>query len=141
MSRRTIRGLPLLALLGAAIAGTACSTQDPFESPVAPTPTQTTETFSGTLGINGAFTHQFVSNRGAVTATLTSVTPDATVVVGFSLGTWNGSTCSATLPNDQALQGAVIYGTVNAAAPLCLRVYDVGKVVEPVTYEVAVVHY
>ena len=135
-----LRGLPLLALLLVTGAAADCS-NDNLTSIVAPTPTQQTDTFGGTLGVNGGITHQFVGNRGTVTATLSSVAPDATVVVGVSLGTWNGATCAAILPNDQAVQGSIIYGTVNATGTLCVRVYDVGKVVEPLTYEVTVVHF
>ena len=134
------RGLPLLALLVAAFVASACS-NDQTTTPIAPSLTPITDTFAGTLGINGGNTFQFVSNRGAVTATLSSVTPDSTVVVGLSLGTWNGATCAAVLPNDQAVQGSIIYGTVNATGTLCVRVYDVGKVVEPLAFEVLVVHY
>jgi hypothetical protein len=140
MIRLASRGLLVLAFLGAAFAASACSS-DEITSPVAPTPTQVTDTFAGTLTVNGATTYQFVSNRGAVTATLTSVAPDSTIAIGFSLGSWNGSTCAAILPNDQAIQGSVIYGTVNTTGTLCLRVYDVGKLVDPLTFEVSVVHF
>jgi len=134
------RGLVPLALLLAALVASACST-DETTSIVAPTPVQQTDTFGGTIGVNGATTFQFASNRGAVTATLSSVAPDSTVVIGVSLGTWNCVTGSNALPHDQAVQGSIIYGTVNATGSLCVRVYDVGKILEPVTFEVVVVHF
>ena len=133
-------GHALLAFLLLAGAAAACSNND-ATSLVAPSPTQSTDTFAGTLGVNGGSSFHFVSNRGEVTATLSSVAPDSSVIVGVSLGTWNGASCSAVLSNDQAIQGTVIYGTVNATGTLCVRVYDVGKVVDPLTYEVKVVHF
>lgn len=140
MIRVSTRGLPLLALLVATLVASACAGED-FSLPAAPTPTETTDTFAGTLSVNGGTTFQFLSNRGTVTATLRSVAPDPTIAVGLSLGTWNGATCSAVLSNDSAIQGSVIYATVNATGLLCVRVYDVGKLVEPLTFELGVVHF
>ena len=134
------RGLRTLASLVFAAAAAACS-NDNLTSTVAPSPVQVTDTFAGTLTVNGGTTFQFLSTRGTVTATLSSVAPDSTIAVGMSLGTWNGASCSAILSNDLAFLGAAIYGTVNATGTLCVRVYDVGKLVDPLTFEVAVVHY
>jgi hypothetical protein len=101
----------------------------------------TTETFAGTVTLNGATTHVFsVTQRGTVTATLTAVGTDNTAVIGVSLGTWNGTTCQIILANDQAVVGAGATGTVSGVGNLCLRVYDVGKLTAPATYSVDVVH-
>jgi len=127
------------ALLAGALGAAACddnSTVIPTPSPV-----QQTETFAGTLTINGGVTFSFTSNRGAVTATLSTVAPDSTVVLGMSLGVWNGITCNATLPNDQAVQGSTIYGTVNTTGALCVRLYDVGKMADSLDFEVKVIHF
>lgn len=137
MSNRLLQAAVIVTLAAAAA---ACSSEDP-STIVTPTPTETTDTFAGTLGVNGAVTFQFVGNRGNVTATLSSVTPDSTIQVGISLGTWNGITCSAVLSNDAALQGTSIFGTVNATGTLCVRIYDVGKVVDPLGFEIKVVHF
>ena len=48
--------------------------------------------------------------------------------VGLSLGTWTGSACQVVIANDNALQGAIVTGTVTSAASLCVRIYDIGKV-------------
>ena len=137
MIRLPTRGLGPLALF----VFTAACANDNLTSTLAPTPTQVTDTFAGTLTVNGGTTFQFLGTRGTVTATLSSVAPDSTIAVGMSLGTWNGASCSAILSNDLAFLGAAIYGTVNATGTLCLRVYDVGKLAEPLTFEVAVVHF
>ena len=61
-------------------------------------------------------------------------------MVGLSLGTWNGTSCQIVLANDKATQAAVVIGTASSAGSLCVRVYDVGNVADPITYEIQVVH-
>jgi hypothetical protein len=132
----------LAAMLGAALSAAACS--NPSTLPTTPTTPAPiiTDTFTGTLTRNGATTFPFsVATTGAVTATLTAVS-DSSVVVGMSLGVWTGaaSTCSALLSNDQAAQGTTIVGTASGIGTLCLRVYDIGRVVDPIDYSVTVQH-
>jgi len=62
-----------------------------------------------------------------VTATIKSVSPDSTIVIGISLGSWSGSACSWAVANDISLQGTSITGTTTATTNLCVRIYDVGK--------------
>lgn len=131
---------PLAVLVASALFVSACS-----NSPTTPTTTTTTtsvtDTFSGTLNPNGASSFPFsVAAQGFVYATLTSVA-DQTTIVGMSLGTWNGTACSTSgIQNDQAVQGATITGSVSGVGTLCVRVYDVGKVVGALDYQVTVVH-
>ncbi|HJR60509.1 MAG TPA: hypothetical protein VJ813_13955 [Vicinamibacterales bacterium] len=129
-------------LLAAAVVVGGCD-NDVGNTPTEPAPT-TTDTFTGTININGAMTHTFpIVAAGTVTATLTEVTPDATVAVGFALGTWNASasTCQQVIPNDAALQGLILTGNVAGAGTLCVRLYDPGsKLTGPVGYTVTVVH-
>jgi hypothetical protein len=138
--RSSLGRLALCALL---LPLSACDTNSDLFEPLTPTqPVSVTEVFRGTIDRNGANTHPFiVSVASTVTATLKTVGPDPAVLVGFSLGTWNGTTCQITLANDQALQGAVIVGNVSSFGNLCLRLYDVGKITEPTSYEVEVVHF
>ncbi len=133
-----------LWLCGAAMATMillpACSKDTPT-TPTTTTPETVTDTFSGTITANGAATHSFaVKTTGSVTATLTSLSPNAELVVGFGVGTWNGSVCNVVLARDRAVQSTVIYGNVNASGELCVRIYDVGNVTEPTDYSVTVVH-
>jgi len=121
----------------------ACGDDD-LQNPTSPTPAPTvTETFSGTVNQNGAATHNFSSQAsGTVTATLTTLAPDSSLVVGLALGTWNGSVCQQILPNDRATQGTVITGGVSSFGSLCVRIYDVGNIPagQPASYEITVVH-
>jgi hypothetical protein len=136
MIRGSLRGLAALAIV---LLSGACGDN----SDVAPTPdpVSVTEAFAGTLQPQDAESHPFSSARGTVTATLVTLAPDTAGTVGFSLGTWSGTQCAVVLANDKATQGTVILGTVNGTGSLCVRMYDIGTIAEPVTYEVRVVHF
>src|SRR5262245_35329112 len=136
VSSRAYRWLaPLL------FAGLAAACDDDALPVVAPDRVTVTETFAGTLTPNDGETFPFASQFGIVTATLLTIAPDNTLTLGLSLGTWNGLTCAVVLANDKAAVGITVTGTVNTIGNLCVRVYDVGTVSEPLTYEVRVVHY
>jgi len=105
------------------------------------TPVTTTETFSGDLKVNGAATYVFlVTTTGTVTVQLTAIDPAGSPVFGVSLGTWNGTSCQIIIANDAAALNATVTGNVTAATSLCARVYDAGKLTDPLTYTITVVH-
>ncbi len=136
MRRPSIRQIALFLFV---ITAAACGGTDTF--PVAPTPEPVTETFSGTINHNGAAQHAFIAQiAGTVTATLAAVSPDKTIAIGFALGTWNGSSCHLVFTNDSALEGTVITGGASSAGTLCVRVYDVGNIVDTTDYVVTVAH-
>ena len=139
------RRLLLIPLL-AAVA--ACGgNKDPF-LPTGPStlPTVLTETFSGTLTRNSAYTHPFsVTDSGDVSVFLiTSVDArdaNSSIPIGVSLGTWNGASCAIVIANDNVAPGSSITGRATAAGNLCVRVYDVGFVPAASTYELLIDHY
>src|SRR4029453_3721929 len=89
----------------ACVLGLAAGCDNDTTTPTPIDPTIFTEVFSGTINQNGAARPPFVSpSAGAAVAPLPSVTPDATQVVGLSLGTWTGSTCQIVIANDKATQ-------------------------------------
>ena len=126
------------ALLLGTLGASACS----GSVATAPTTaaTATIDTFSGTLTKTGAATYAFATGSGGVTATVTTISPDSAVVIGISMGVWNGSTCQVVLSNDNATQGTVVVGNATTAGNLCIRVYDVGLVVQPEAYRIDVSH-
>lgn len=128
-------------LLTAVLAMSACAAGGTTTTPTTPTtPVTYTDAFNGTLNVNGAASYPFtVSAAGFVYATLTTVS-DTSISMGVSLGTWNGTSCNVVLANDQATQGITVIGSASGIGILCARVYDVGKVVTPVTYMLTVVH-
>jgi hypothetical protein len=103
MLRRIACGLGLAALMALA---SGCGTTT--TTPIVGTPLPTAETFSGLLYPVNANVFSFVAQTGgAVTATLTSVGPDATQTIGFSLGTFNTATnqCSVVFDNNPRVKG------------------------------------
>ena len=132
----------VLAVVAAALLGWACDDNTTPTTPTNPTaPVETTtETFSGDLTVNGARTFAFGSQAGTVTATLTSLGPDSTLAVGFSLGTWSGSVCTIVLANDNALQGTIVIGAAGSISTLCVRIYDVGNLTETLPFLITVEH-
>lgn len=136
--RRTFCGTVLL--MGALLAAGCDNDPDIGDTPTTPAPT-VTDTFTGSINVNGATTHTFaVTSAGLVTATLTTVTPDATIQVGLGLGTWNGTNCQLILTKDDALQGNAVTGLTSGSGTLCARIYDVGKLTESLGYTITVVH-
>lgn len=133
---------PVLAVVVVALTIWACGDNGTVDTPTSPTePVETvTETFAGTLTPNGARTFPFSALAGAVTATLTTLGPDSTLAVGLSLGTWSGSVCQIVLANDNAVQGSIVVGEASTISSLCVRVYDVGNLDEPLDFVVTVTH-
>jgi hypothetical protein len=128
--------LRLLLVMSIGVIASACGgNSSSSTTPTSPSlPTVLTETFSGTLTHNAAYTHPFsVAGAGSVTVFLISSTNasnlgDNQIPLGVSLGTWNGATCAIVIANDNVAPGSSITGTATAAGNLCVRVYDVGFV-------------
>jgi hypothetical protein len=136
MHRFSCRAL-LLSI--AILAMGACSNNNP----IVPTPPSgpVTDTYSGTLSKNGAFTHAFsISSLGSITASIVSLAPNVSQIVGFQLGVWNGTSCTASSSTDVATTGSSITLTASSAGIVCVRLYDVGFVDTPVLYQLQVVH-
>ena len=146
------------ALLLVAVAASACNDNNNFSTPTGPTtpPTVLTETFSGTLAKNAAYTHPFaVSDAGDVSVFLVRSAdpgnPDNNAIpLGVSLGTWNSitSSCAVVIANDSILPAntnnpsqGTLTGRATAAGNLCVRVYDVGFVTGAANYELLIDHY
>jgi hypothetical protein len=112
-------------------------------NPNNPTPTEVTETFTGTITQNGAATITYdTATAGTVTATLTALAPDATSVIGFALGTWDGSACQLVIVDPAGTTGSVHGANVSTKGTYCVHLYDVGKITadQAVTYTVTVEH-
>ena len=145
-----------LSVVAVAAVTSACDNNNIFSTPTGPTtpPTLLTETFSGTLLKNAAYTHPFtVSDSGDVSIfLLQSVDPanptNNAIPIGVSLGTWNGISCAIVIASDSVMpvntdnpsQGQLT-GRATAAGNLCVRVYDVGYVSGAANYELLIDHY
>lgn len=134
-----------LLLFACLVAAAGCSDNTTTTPTTTTNPTILTEVFSGTINMNGAASHSFVSQAsGTVRVTLSSLAPDPTQIVGLSLGTWTGTSCQVVVAADRATQLSSITGSVTttSSGSLCARVYDVGTITagSPVTYQVTVDH-
>jgi len=130
----------LLLPLAAAMSGCGGTIND---LPTTPTPVPVTETFTGTININGAETQNvFTGATGAVIATITSLGDNPPAKIGFSMGTLaTTGNCSAVITKDDAVVTTALTGTVSSlAGSLCVRVYDVGALTESVPYTFTVTH-
>jgi hypothetical protein len=137
-----------LAVAAAACGGTKTSTTSPSTIPAIPT--VISETFSGTLVRNAAYTHPFsVTDSGDVSVFVLSSVDNRdpnnnAVPIGVSLGTWNGDTCNIVIAKDNVSPGNTIAltGRATAAGNLCVRVYDIGFVTPAsANYELLIDHY
>ena len=129
-------------LLSVALTSWACD-NGPSTGPSPNPGDPVTETFSGTLTLNGAVTYPFnVSRAGSVTATVTAVDPSGSVI-GMQMGTWDTVTCTAVVSNNLASTASVLTANTSSSASLCLHVHDPNGVLtaNPVNYTVTVVHF
>ena len=75
-----------------------------------------------------------------ITASLTSLSPVATLAIGISIGTWDGTVCSASLSNDNARVSDQLTGNTSVTGSYCIRVYDVGNITATEQVAVTVTH-
>jgi hypothetical protein len=127
--RRTLRPLLVVAALVAlVVTAVACSDSNATSTTSAvtsPSSTTITESFTGTLTLNGAASFPFSSTTsGSMTATLTTFSPDTTLPVGLWFGVWDGSRCFNGGANDKAVQGSVLPAFAPSAGTWCVRIYD-----------------
>lgn len=129
----------LWAVLGAALVTAGCA--DPV-APVTPVPAvpTVTDTFSDTLLVAGANTHQFtVTAIGGVSITLSSLNPGASV--GLGVGTPSLGNCSV-IDHVAAVAGqsVLLSGTATVPGSYCVTIFDLGNLVEPAVYTINVLH-
>ncbi len=134
----------LIATCALATAGCSTAADTSTSSlPTAPTTPLVTENFSGTVQVLGSDANPFTvtSSGAAITFTLTTAGPPATITMGFGIGSWDGTICtflsggSFSTPAGQTFSGNIDSGQY------CLMVSDVGNMLAPITYTATVAHY
>ncbi|MBI1874998.1 MAG: hypothetical protein HYS05_14075 [Acidobacteria bacterium] len=129
---RVARAAGLLAL----VLSSGCDTNT---NPVQPTPTVTTDTFTGTFGPQGKNSHPFtVTEPGFMSVTIISLSPDPTLTVGIGLGAPSGADCVLQLRNDAVHQASLLTANATVAGTYCVAIFDVGGLVEDATTDYAV---
>ena len=130
-----------IAIVAAAASG-ACNLLSDITSPSSPTaPAASTETFSGTVSVQGTSRSTFTTTQaGTVNVTLATMSPG--VAMGLGIGTPNGTTaCTLTSSNTSALAGSTPQLTVTEQpGSYCVSVYDVGNLTGNATFTVTVAH-
>jgi hypothetical protein len=125
-----------------ALTAVACGNKDTGTT-TAPTVTQKTDNFSGTVQVNGSAIHNFtVENSGQVSVTLTTASPPSDVVLGIGVGTPGDNACgllSGASVNARAGSTAQLTGVVSPGM-LCVKIFDVGSQTAAVAYTVTVMH-
>src|SRR5687767_8095604 len=134
-----MRHFAIVLLTATMLAG--CGDDDPVDIPSQPTPVAVTETFNGTLTVNGAQTHSFPVDRpGSVSAQVKTLS-DQAATLGISLGTYNGSSCAIMISKTDAVLNSTVVGTATTAGQFCVWLNDVGRLTAGVDYSVDVTHY
>lgn len=133
-----------VVVMGLALAAGSCGPNDPIAvEPAVLTGTPSiVETFSGTLGVQGAGLATFTVNQGGqVNITLVSAGPPATITVGLGVGTPAVANTCSLLSNTPAQAGSApqLAGPLNAGT-YCVEVYDVGNVVNTIQWTITVAH-
>ncbi len=140
-----MRGAVLLITVVVAFVTVACGDDTPT-SPSSSTPTTSTVTFAGTLGVGGARFYSFTNAAaGSVTALLASVAAADTrlpleIPLEVGIGVPAGTGCPTTTTQLVA-PGLVSQMTVTlAAGTFCLRVADAGELRAPAAFAVRFSH-
>jgi len=135
-----LRLLTVSAFILVCSVAAGCADDDPITGPIE-TPTEINETFTGTVTILGASSHVFTTERaGRADVILESLAPDSAASVSLIFGTWNGSACQLIIVNDNATTGTTLIGNASAGS-FCVRVSDIGRLTEPTTYTIKVIHF
>jgi hypothetical protein len=141
LRRALKRSAGIVFAIAVAAASGGCNLLNDATSPSTSSPSTSTETFGGTVGVQGSSRSTFtVAQQGTVTVTLSALSPS--VAMGLGIGTPNGTTaCAMTSSTTSALPGSTPQLTVTEpAGSYCVSVYDVGNVTGTVTYSVIVAH-
>lgn len=135
----------LLTLTAAlALAAAACTKDNTTAATTTTTSARTTDTFTGTVRVNGSDAHSFpLSQSGLVEVTLTAAAPPSTIAIEVAIGAPNeASTCvpfAGASANVQAGSAVQLSGVVSAGT-ICVLVRDIGSQTAPVTYTITVTH-
>ena len=116
------------------------STTTPTKTPAAPT---SSERYVATMGIGSSSFYSFaVAQYGTVNVTLTAVSgfDDPSVAIGLGLGVPAGFGCTASTTATASAGSSPQLTTTYEAGVYCLRVYDVGNLNGPLTFDVTIAH-
>lgn len=131
------------------LSGCGDSATPTFPTVTTPTPTAvdptTFESFTGTLGVNGAAFYSFeVAEYGSVNLTLQNVggvtgVPES-IWVGLGVGVPDGTDCSTTASTGTQAGGGPHVSSALEPGTYCARIYDIGNLAAPTPFNVLIEH-
>jgi hypothetical protein len=130
------RAAAILAVAGSLAACGGTNTTAPTN------PTSVSETFNGTLAADASVQFPFnVSTTGSIAATLTSLTPQSTITVGFGIGQPSSGSCLLLTGaySETEKVGQTISGTI-APGSYCVLIYDIGNIQGSDDFVITVAH-
>lgn len=142
MTQQQTRGGGLARSLAVVLAGLLASCGGSGSTSPTTTPTTVTDTFNGTLAAGGTIFFPFtITTSGTITATLTSLTPQTTITVGFGLGQPSSGTCAlmSGAYSETSKVGQVLSGTIGTGS-YCVVIYDIGNVQGSDDFVITVAH-
>lgn len=112
---------------------------DSDSTPLSPTTSPVTETFSTQLIVGGTASRTFNAAKAGI-ATVTLGSFGSATKLGFGIGVPDsiGSGCLFTRSSDIAVAGTSFTLAVDAGT-YCVRVYDVGGMTSPITFSVTII--
>lgn len=144
--RHFTNAIVVLGLAAAGAAAAACGGSSSSNNVVAPSTTVTTVTFSGTVQPLATNVHSFLVNApGAVSVTLTTAGPPATISMGLGIGNpdTNGNCIFLSGGTTTAVASATtpqLSGTLTSSGAYCVAIADIGNAAGPITYSISVSH-
>jgi hypothetical protein len=135
------QSVTLFTLLLTTIVTLACGSDNEPTTPTEASPVAVTESFSGTLTVNGLQVHPYTVGRAGITSAQIKSMSDAAATVALSLGTWNGIACSIVIANPAAVVNTTVTGSAQNTGQFCVMLNDVGKLRTGVDYSLDVTHY
>jgi hypothetical protein len=132
------------SLVAVAMAGLLASCGGSGSTPATPTatPVTLTDVFTGTLAATASMSFQFgITTQGAITATLTTFSPQTTITMGFGIGQPVNGVCTliSGAYTESAKMGYVLSGTITTGS-YCVVLYDIGNMQGNNDFVITIVH-
>jgi len=132
----------MVALVLGLVAASACSDNQTPTAPTQPTG-PTTATFASAFTVNGSASRTFTTTEaGTVTMTLDSAGPPSNVVLGLGVGVpyVSGAPCLLTSSITTAAGPGPHISMHADPGSYCVKVYDIGKLIETVSFSISITH-
>ena len=133
-------GRPAVVIASLLLATFVVACNQSASTPSSSSSTAATETFASRIGPGGAATRGFRSAAGAVSLTLTELRPAVLVGLGLGVPRADGTSCLLTR-SVETLAATTAHVTLAVdGGSYCVKVWDVGTIVDYVDFTVSIAH-